>query len=69
MEIGSWVFVKVRGKVGPRNEGYAWVPKYKGFVKLQEVENFLTWVISSLTTIRFFLEVVNFSPKFLGLSV
>ena len=27
MEIGPWVFGGVRGKVGPRNEGYLWVPK------------------------------------------
>ena len=33
-KIGLWVFVRARGKVGPRNEGYAWVPKSKGFVKL-----------------------------------
>ena len=51
MEIGPWVFVGVRGKVGPRNEGYAWVPKSKGFVKLQEVENFPTLNISSLKVI------------------
>ena len=41
-EIELWVFVKERGKVGPGNEGYAWVPKFSGFVKLQEVENFPT---------------------------
>ena len=35
MEIESWVFIRARGKVGPRNEGYAWVPKSRGFVKLQ----------------------------------
>ena len=33
-EIGPWVFVGARGKVSPRNEGYAWVPKSRGFVKL-----------------------------------
>ena len=33
-EIGPWVFVGARGKVGPRNEGYAWVPKSRGFIKL-----------------------------------
>ena len=26
-EIGPWVLVRARGKVGPRNKGYAWVPK------------------------------------------
>ena len=50
-EIGPWVFVGGRGKVSPRNEGYAWVPKSRGFVKLQEVWNFPTWVISSLKVI------------------
>ena len=35
-EIGQWVFVGARGKVGPRNESYAWVPKSKGFVKLRK---------------------------------
>ena len=43
--IGSWIFVGVRGKVGPRNEGYAWVPKSRGFIKLQEVKNFPTCII------------------------
>ena len=33
MKIGSLVFVGVRGKVGPRSEGYAWVPKFGSFVK------------------------------------
>ena len=47
-EIGLSVFVGVRSKVGPRNERYAWVPKYGSFIKLQEVENFSTWIISSL---------------------
>ena len=51
MEIGSWVFGEVRGKVGPYNEGYTWVPKSWSFVKLHEVENFRTWNISSLKTI------------------
>ena len=50
-EIRSWVFVGARGKVGPRNEGYAWVPKSWSFVKLHEVGNFPTWVISSLKAI------------------
>ena len=50
-EIGPWVFVGARGKVGPRNLGYAWVPKSRGFVKLQEVGNFPTWIISSLKAI------------------
>ena len=33
-EIGSWVFVRARGKVNPHNEGYTWVPKSRSFVKL-----------------------------------
>ena len=37
-----------RIKVGPHNESYAWAPKSWSFVKLQEVENFPTRVISSL---------------------
>ena len=44
-EIGPWVFVRARSKVGPRNKGCAWVPKSKGFVKLQEVGNFPTLII------------------------
>ena len=40
-EIGLSVFVGVRGKVGPRNEGYAWVQKSGSFIKLQEVGIFL----------------------------
>ena len=47
-EIGPWVFVGVRGKVGPRNEGYTWVPKSRVFIKLQEVGNFPTLNIFSL---------------------
>ena len=48
MEIGPSIFVGVRGKVGPRNEGYAWVLKSGSFVKLQEVGNFPNWNIFSL---------------------
>ena len=44
-EIEPWVFVGARGKVSPSNKGYAWVPKSRGFVKLQEVENFPTLII------------------------
>ena len=40
-EIRPPVFVRERGKVGPRNKGYAWVPKSRSFVKIQEVGNFL----------------------------
>ena len=38
MKIGSWVFVRVKGKVDPRIASYAWVPKSWNFVKLHEVE-------------------------------
>ena len=41
----------LRIKVDPRNEGYAWVPKSGSFVKLQEVGNFPTWILSSLKVI------------------
>ena len=50
-EIGLSVFIRARGKVGPRNKGYAWVPKSRSFVKPQEVRNFPTWIISSLKAI------------------
>ena len=50
-EIGPSVFVGARGKVGPHNEGYTWVPKTRSFVKLQEVGNFPTRVIYSLKAI------------------
>ena len=40
-----------RIKVDPCNESYAWVQKLGSFVKLQEVGNFLTRVISSLKAI------------------
>ena len=35
------VLVGVRGKVGPRNDNYTWVPKSADFSKLQEVGVFL----------------------------
>ena len=58
-EKGREIFLKFRWskldgpriKVDPRNESYAWVPKYGSFVKLQEVGNFPTRVISSLKAI------------------
>ena len=40
-----------RVKVGPHNEGYAWVPKSGSFVKLQEVGNFPNLIICSLKVI------------------
>ena len=40
-----------RIKVNPRIESYAWVPKSWSFMKLRDVGNFPTWIISSLTTI------------------
>ena len=51
IEIGLSIFIGARGKVDPRNESYTWVPKSRIFVKLQEVENFSIWIISSLKTI------------------
>ena len=40
-----------RRKVDPRIESYVWVHKSGSFVKLQEVENFPTWIIFSLKVI------------------
>ena len=45
------IFVGARGKVGPRNMGYAWIPKSWSFVKLHKVENFPTWNIYNLKVI------------------
>ena len=50
-KIGLSVFIRARGKIGPRNEGYAWVPKFWSFVKPQEVENFPTLIIFNLKAI------------------
>ena len=50
-KIGQYVFVGAKGKVVPRIESYAWVLKSWSFVKLHEVGNFPTWVISSLKVI------------------
>ena len=50
-EIGLQVFVEEKEKVGPRIESYVWVQKSWSFVKLHEVGNFPTWVISSLKAI------------------
>ena len=51
MKIGSQVFVEIEGKVDLRNESYVWTPKSWSFVKLHEVGNFPTCVISSLKAI------------------
>ena len=51
MKIGSQVFVRDEGKVDLRNESYAWTPKSWIFVKLHEVGNFPTCVISSIKAI------------------
>ena len=51
MKIRPQVFVGTEGKVDLRDESYAWTPKSKSFVKLHEVENFSTCVISSLKAI------------------
>ena len=40
-------FVGTEGKVDLRDESYAWTPKSWSFVKLHEVGNFPTCVISS----------------------
>ena len=47
-KIGSQIFVGTEGKVDLRDESYAWTPKSWSFVKLHEVGNFPTCVISSL---------------------
>ena len=51
MEIGLYVFIGAKGKVGPRIESYTWIPKSWNFVKLHEVENFPTLNISNLKVI------------------
>ena len=50
-KIGSQVFIGTEGKVDLRDESYAWTPKSWSFVKLHEVANFPTFVISSLKAI------------------
>ena len=50
-KIGPYVFIGVEGKVDPCDESYAWAPKSWSFVKLHEVGNFPTCVISSLKAI------------------
>ena len=50
-KIRSSVFVGARGKVHLRDASYAWVPKSRSFIKLQEVGNFPTLIISSLKAI------------------
>ena len=50
-EIEPSVFVRARRKVYPRIKSYACVLKSWSFVKLHKVENFPTWVISSIKTI------------------
>ena len=51
MKIGPQVFVGTEGKVDLRDKSYAWTPKSWSFVKLHEVENFPTCVISNLKAI------------------
>ena len=48
MEIRPWVFIGAKGKVYPHDESYAWTQKSWSFIKLHEVGNFPTCVISSL---------------------
>ena len=50
-KMGPQVFVGTEGKVDLRDESYAWTPKCWSFVKLYEVGNFPTCVISSLKAI------------------
>ena len=50
-KIGPQVFLRAEGKVDLRDESYAWTPKSWSFVKLHEIRNFPTCVISSLKTI------------------
>ena len=50
-KIGPQVFVGIEGKVDLRNESLAWTLKSWSFVKLHEVGNFPTCVISSLKAI------------------
>ena len=45
------VFIGTEGKVDLRGESYAWTPKSWSFVKLHEIGNFPTCVISSLKAI------------------
>ena len=51
MNIGTQVFVGTEGKVDLRDESYAWTPKSCSFVKLHEIGNFPTCVISCLKAI------------------
>ena len=50
-EIGPLVFVGARRKVDPRIASYTRVPKSWSYIKLYEVENFSTLIISSLKAI------------------
>ena len=50
-KIGSRVFVVTECKVDLRDESYAWTPKSWSFVKLHEVGNFPTCVMSSVKVI------------------
>ena len=49
--FSSLLFIGTEGKVDLRDESYAWTPKSWSFVKLHEVGNFPTCVISSLKVI------------------
>ena len=50
-KIRPHVFVGTEGKVDLRDKSYVWKPKSWSFVKLHEVGNFPTCVISSLKAI------------------
>ena len=51
MKIGPQVFIGIESKVDLHDESYAWTPKSWSFIKLHEVGNFPTCVISSLKAI------------------
>ena len=62
-KIGLYVFIIIKGKVGPRIESYAWIPKSLSFIKLHEVGNFLTFVIFIIKVILW-LEIFLRGRKF-----
>ena len=50
-DIGLSFIIGAKGEVDPRNKSYAWVPKSRSFIKLQEVRGFPTRFIFSLKAI------------------
>ena len=51
IKIGPQVLVWTEGKDDLCDESYVWTPKSWSFIKLHEVGNFPTYVISNLKTI------------------